>query len=260
MPSLITSRQNPHVRTLRAALRDRAAAGTAAVEGWTLLREALAAHGSGVEVLQVYLREDRQDLVEQLPRDVEVLVFSAAAFDSAAATAQSTGVAALLRKPAVSYRPAAQDLLLVAAGMQDPGNVGTLIRSAEAFGAAAVVLAEDTVDPWNGKALRASAGSVFRMALPRWSPALLADMRAAGLRLLAAVPGGEGATPAPETDLRGGCAFLIGNEGKGLSPAMLAHCDARITLPMPGATESLNAAVAGSLLLYEASRQRQGWR
>ena len=257
MPSFVTSRQNSHVRALRAALRGHSDGDTAAMEGWTLLREALAAKANGLQVQQVYLRQDRQSLAAQLPPETDVLLLSAEAFESAAVTEHSQGVAAMLLKPRMAYQPKPGDLVLVAAGLQDPGNLGTLIRSAEALGAAAVVLAEQTADPWNGKALRASAGSVFRFALPRWSDALLTSMREGGLRLLAAVPNSHGAVDATETDLRGGCALFVGNEGKGLSPAMLSVCDERITLAMHGRTESLNAAVAGSLLLYEASRQRR---
>lgn len=219
-----------------------------------MLQEALHA---GLAVQTVYLRQDRQPLTDQWPSAAERIVLSIDAFDYAAATEQSKGVAALLQKPHACYVPCSGELLVVAAGIQDPGNLGTLIRSAEALGAAAVLLAEATVDPWNGKALRASAGSVFRMPLLHWTEALHADLRACGIRLLAAVPAGAGALIAPDTDLCGGCAFVIGNEGNGLSTAMLALCDERITLPMPGPTESLNAAVAGSLLLYEAARQRR---
>ena len=256
MPLLVTSRQNARVRDLRAAFRGRAADGFAAVEGSTLLQEALASSGAGMRVETVFLREDRHTVAQELPTDVDVVLLSADVFDSAVATEQSQGVAALMRKPLRAYQPAVNDLVIVASGLQDPGNLGTLIRSAEALGAAAVLLAEQTVDPWNNKALRASAGSVFRMPLPRWSDRMLQEMRDCGIRLLAAVPAGNGTLPASSVDLCTGSAFFIGNEGNGLSPAMLALCDGRITLPMPGATESLNAAVAGSLLLYEASRQR----
>lgn len=257
MQAVITSRQNSRVRALRAAFRGDAAHGVAAIEGWTMLLEAIQA---GVVVDSVYLREDRQRHVEQLPSSIECVLLSTQAFDHAAATEQSQGVAALLHKPHSRYVPDRNDILVVAAGLQDPGNLGTLIRSAEALGAEAVLLTEGTVDPWNGKALRASAGSVFRMPLLRWTDTLRGELRTCGIRLLAAVPAGEDTLIAADTNLCGGCAFVVGNEGSGLSPAMLALCDDRITLPMPGPTESLNAAVAGSLLLYEAARQRRAAR
>ena len=253
MAEVITSRQNARVKELRAALHGHPAEGFAAVEGWNQIEAAVEA---SVVVGAVYLREDTVNRLRSTGAGVDTVRLSADVFDSVAQTEQPQGVAALLRKPRHSYTPAAGDLVVVAAGLQDPGNLGTIIRSAEALGAAAVLLAEQTVDPWNGKAMRASAGSVLRLPLLRWSDALLDGMRGQGIRLLAAVPRGEGAIPAHEADLRTGCALLIGNEGSGLSAAMLSVADGHVTLPMMGRAESLNAAVAASLLLYEAARQR----
>jgi TrmH family RNA methyltransferase len=151
-------------------------------------------------------------------------------------------------------------LLLVAAGLQDPGNLGTLIRSAEAFGATAVLTTAGTVSEWNQKVLRASAGSVFRVPVVQVAAEQLIALKSQGLRLLAAVaPDSEfdsGSESAANADLTSACALMIGNEGAGLGEEWLALADVRITIPTPGRVESLNAAVAGSLLLYEASRQR----
>ncbi len=253
VPQLITSRQNARVRDLRAALRGRPPAGVAAVEGFHLLEEAQRAHDSGIVVETVFVRQSLAQI--HLSGDAELLLLSDDVFDSIAATETSQGIAALVRKPTLAYVPHRGDTVVIAAGLQDPGNLGTLIRSAEAFGAAAVLLAESTVDPWNGKCLRASAGSVFRLPLPAFDAALHTALQRCGIRLLAAVPD-RAATPAHAADLRNGCALLIGNEGNGLSPAMLNLADERITLAMPGPTESLNAAVAASVLLYEVQRQR----
>ena len=253
MPAPIHSRQNSRVRDLRAALRAHgtAAGGRIAIEGPHLLQEALR---SGLVIESAFLREDRTAFARDLPAETEVVVLSAAAFDSASTTQNSQGVAAIVEEPTRRYLPREGDLLLVAAGVQDPGNLGTLIRSAEAFGAAAVLLAENTASPWNSKALRASAGSSFRLPLPLLTPSLTADLRACGIRLLAAVA--HDGKPPHQADLQGGCALMIGSEGNGLSAAMLALADGRITLSTTGKVESLNAAVAGSLLLYEAARQR----
>ena len=251
MAERITSRQNSRVRGLRAALRLQRRSGRLAIEGVHLLEEAL---NSGVAVETVFLREDQEQIAVHLPPEIEVIVLSHDAFESASAMGNSQGVAALIETPEVEYLPGRGDLVVVAAGIQDPGNLGTLIRSAEAFGAHALLLAEDSVDPWNGKSLRASAGSAFRLPLLRFNEALLQAMRSAGIRLLAAVA--DGGISAHTYDLRSGCALLIGNEGAGLSARMLGIADERVMLSMAGRTESLNAAVAGSLLLYEASRQR----
>jgi TrmH family RNA methyltransferase len=146
-------------------------------------------------------------------------------------------------------------LVVVLAGLQDPGNLGTILRSAEAFGATGVVSLPGTVSAWNPKAVRASAGSVFRV------PLIAADaedcflrLREAGVRILAATA--RTAQPADHANLTGSIALLIGNEGNGVPEQIAREADGAITIPCPGPVESLNAAVAASVLLYEASRQR----
>lgn len=223
------------------------------IEGFHLLREAIA---SGLTLTTVYLREDRAGALDAIRTDAvkEVLLLSEEAFHSASATEQAQGIAAILQRSVADYTPRSGDLLLVADGLQDPGNLGTLIRSAEAFGAAAVALTPHTVDPWNGKCLRATAGAAFRMPLPIWDNTLLDGLRQTGARFFAAVA--RDGSPAHMALLTGSAAIIIGNEGAGVSQAMLRVADERLTLFTPGPTESLNAAVAGSLLLYEASQQR----
>ncbi len=252
MAERITSRTNPRVRALRTALSQRRG-DTVGIEGFHLVREAVA---SGLLLNTLFVRDDQAAVLDQLPPGAvgEVVLLSPDAFDSAAATEQAQGIAALLQCPKTAYTPRAGGLLMLADGLQDPGNLGTLIRSAEAFGADAVALTPGTVDPWNGKCLRAAAGAAFRMPLPRWDASLLQGLRAVDARLFAAVAR-EG-TPAHVCDLRGAVILAVGNEGSGLSDAVLQLADERITLTTPGPTESLNAAVAASLLLYEASQQR----
>ena len=151
----------------------------------------------------------------------------------------------ILRRPGVA---------LVVESLQDPGNLGTLLRSAEAFGVGQIFVTPETVNRWNPKAVRASAGSVFRC---RWCVRRWLRRRnfcvAHGYKLLAAVVDAADATPLMEADLHAPCALLIGNEGAGLSAAALALADERIHIPC--AVESLNAAIAGSTLMYEAMRQ-----
>ncbi|HEY4380019.1 MAG TPA: RNA methyltransferase [Acidobacteriaceae bacterium] len=263
MPSiLVTSRANPRVKQLRAAFggNARLSGGLVAIEGENLLREALRC---GLPLKTIFLSE-RVDPPAWLPRGVELLTLPHDVFASAADTQHPQGIAALLVPPTWqledAFPPDAKPLLLIAAGLQDPGNFGTLVRSAEAFGATAVLTTPGTVSEWNQKALRASAGSVFRMPVVAIAGDQLADLKSRGLTLLATVaddPSRPTALPAANANLRQPCALMIGNEGAGLSAEFLALADARITLPMPGRVESLNAAVAGSLLLYEASRQRQ---
>ncbi|GAA3766644.1 TrmH family RNA methyltransferase [Terriglobus aquaticus] len=255
MPAVITSRQNSRVRALRAALAGRGEDGAIGVESPHLVREALQTHEA--EVLAVFVREDRTELLADLPAEIEQVVLSREVFASVAATEHSQGMAALVTRPTMRFLPRPGQLLLLLDKVQDPGNVGTLVRSAEAFGAAAVLATEGTADVWNGKALRASAGAAFRMPVVRWSETLRAAVQKLGTRMLAAVADEDGALAATDANLGGGCVLVIGNEGRGVSPELLAVADGRITLPMAGPTESLNAAVAGSVLLYEAARQRR---
>ena len=259
--SLVTSRANPRVKQLRAAFAGHArlAAGLVAIEGENLLREALR---SGLPLKTIFLSE-RLDPPAWLPRSVELLTLPDDVFASAVDTQHPQGIAALLVPPvwtleaALSACPGSA-LLLIAAGLQDPGNLGTLIRSAEAFGASAVLTTSGTVNEWNQKALRASAGSVFRVPVISVTHDDLAALKANGIRILAAVAPEAAPTPtsAAQSDLTHPSALMIGNEGAGLSSDLLALADAFITIPTPGGIESLNAAVAGSLLLYEAARQR----
>lgn len=252
MPERITSKANVRVRALRAALASRRG-NTVGLEGFHLLREAIC---SGLTLQTVFIRDDKAALLESLQTDAveEVVLLSAEAFDSAAAIEHAQGVAALMQRPENTYTPRTGDLLLVADALQDPGNLGTLIRSAEAFGAAGVALTANTVDPWNGKCLRAAAGAAFRLPLPRWNGQLLQNLRAIGVRTFAAVAH-EG-SPAHLSNLCGTAMLIVGNEGAGISPAMLEISDEQLTIATSGHTESLNVAVAGSLLLYEASQQR----
>jgi TrmH family RNA methyltransferase len=256
-PRLIESRQNPRVKELRAALArsGRTTSGLIAIEGEHLVAEAMRSH---LRFASVFLREGYEPAFA-IPENAEHLQLPADVFASAVSTEQPQGIAALVHPPAFSSAtlfsgPA--PLILVLEALQDPGNVGTLMRSAEAFAASGVLLLPGTASPCNPKALRASAGSAFRV------PAIAASEEEA-LELLAqhnispiAAVAREG-TPIGEAPLAGPCALLIGNEGAGLSETLLAAAAHRITIPMPGKVESLNAAIAGSLLLYEAARQRQ---
>ena len=149
----------------------------------------------------------------------------------------------------------AQGLVLVLDNVRDPGNAGTIIRSADAAGAAAVVLTGDSVDPFNPKTLRASAGSVFHLLLVVAAlDETLSHFRALGVRSYATVV--HGGTPFRRADLSGPCVVVIGNESSGLDDATVSWCDEKMTIPMAGRAESLNAGVAASLIAFEALSQR----
>ena len=146
----------------------------------------------------------------------------------------------------------------VEAGVQDPGNVGAVIRVAEACGATGIIAGEGTADAFGWKALRGSMGSAFRLAVTAVSalPGALDAVRARQVRLVAAVP--RGGTPLPRCDLGGPIAILLGGEGAGLADPLLSLADARLSIPMAQQVDSLNVATAAAIITYEAMRQRQG--
>ncbi len=257
---VISSRANARVKQLRAAFQGHArlSGGMVAIEGDHLLEEALR---SGMVLKTVFVSE-RREVPKMVPHGVEVLRLAEELFGSVVETQSPQGVAALLVPPVwvvddVMGSGEDAPLILIAVGLQDPGNLGTLVRSAEAFGATGVLTTPGTVSAWNQKALRASVGSVFRVPVVAVTASDIEGLKERGLRLIAAVGAdGVGVIAAQEMDFATGCAVMIGNEGAGLAAEWMAMCDARVTIPCPGAVESLNAGVAGSLLLYEASWQR----
>ena len=149
-------------------------------------------------------------------------------------------------------------LVLVLDNLQDPGNMGTVFRSAEAAGASGILMSKDCVDVYNPKVIRSTMGAIFRLPFYRVEdlPGAVMELKDGGLRVYAAHL--EGRRTYDGEDYRRGCAFLIGNEGNGLRQEVADCADCRIRIPMEGCTESLNAAVAASILLFEAARQRRG--
>lgn len=268
MPAeLISSRANARVKQLRGAFagNHRISDGLVAIEGEHLLEEAVR---SGLELQSVFLSGHRAlpPCAGRLGPRVEILRLTDDLFASLSSTRAPQGIAALLVPPAPSLQAVLHrtPLLLVAAGVQDPGNLGTLIRSAEAFGASGLLSSPNTVSAWNQKSLRASAGSLFRLPVLSVSPDdLLRLKHSHHLRLFAATVAHSTSEPVftpHQVDLTQPAALLIGNEGSGLAPEWLALADTLLTIPTSAAVESLNAAIAGSLLLYEAAQQRSSAR
>lgn len=286
MPIPIASRANPRVKQLRAAFagNSRLSGDLIAIEGEHLLYEAMR---TGLTFKSIFL-SNRATAPKWIPHNVELIELTEEVFASVVDTQTPQGIAALLIPPTwtldslletvISAEPRATlslskgsrggsgeirnsvgPLILIAAALQDPGNLGTLIRSAEAFAATAVLTTPNTVSEWNQKAIRASAGSIFRIPVISTTLAEVAALKSRGIHLYAAVADSPlaPAIPITEANLTQPCALMIGNEGAGLSAELLALADTRITIPTPGPVESLNAAIAGSLLLYEAARQGQ---
>jgi TrmH family RNA methyltransferase len=143
----------------------------------------------------------------------------------------------------------------VVAGLQDPGNLGTIVRSAEAFGSAGVVLGEGTVSSFNSKVVRASAGSIFRIPCVRGKlEALCSKLHSQRIRLVAT--SSHKGTPLDQSSLSGPLALFIGSEGSGLPRDLVDKMDEIVVIPHADRVESLNAGVAASILIYEAARQR----
>ena len=271
----IEGRHNPLVKQLRQAFSraELTDSGDCAIEGLRILEEAIR---SGLRFSTVFFRESAQDraerLLPQIGAQVETLLLPDKLFDSLVPSESPQGVAALVRLKEFSL----DDLLeserlqvgpiVVLAGLQDPGNLGTILRSSEAFGSAGVVLGEGTVSPFNSKVVRASAGSIFRLPVIHGlvhgrakSATKLEEvsekLRAQGVRLIAT--SSHKGTPLDQSDLKGKVAIFFGNEGAGLPRDVMAKMDEFISIPHTEQVESLNAGVAASIVLYEAARQRK---
>jgi TrmH family RNA methyltransferase len=258
---IVQSRQNTRVKELRAAFARSARTdrGLLAIEGEHLLLEAMA---SGLEIATVFIEAGREALLDKVsvPKESEILALPPEVFASAVQTESPQGIAAFVKPAAFTVEQVfsgPQPLLLIATELQDPGNLGTLIRSAEAFGATGYVVLPGTVSPDNQKTLRASAGSIFRLpGITICEDHLFSVLKQKKIRALAAVAAGGDSLS--NHDLTRPCALIVGNEGSGIAPEILRRADACVTIRTPGPVESLNAAIAGSILLYEAARQRRG--
>jgi RNA methyltransferase, TrmH family len=160
--------------------------------------------------------------------------------------------------PPAAERPVTAALVVVLAGLQDPGNAGTLLRSAEAAGATGVWATTGTVDLFAPKTVRSSAGALFHVPVRDQLDAAVAarELRAAGIRLFGTAA--HGGTPIDRADLGAPSALVLGNEAHGLDPDWHDAVDEWLTIPMVGRAESLNVAMAGTLLCFEAARQRRG--
>lgn len=265
----ITSRANALVKRLR-QLKERAdpAGGLALVEGPRLLGEALAA-GVRVRTVAASPRLARTSGGEALlatlaQRQIDVRWLDDALLASLSEVESAQGVLALVERPCFDEArlfDAPAPLLLVAVAVQNPGNLGALLRTAEAAGAHGAYLTSGCADACGWKALRGSMGSALRLPHVAGLPLsnVLARVQARGLRLVAAAaePADTGAQSYTACDWRVPLALLVGNEGAGLPDEALAAADSRLVIPMAGGVESLNVGVAAGVLLFEAARQRR---
>src|ERR1039457_6953644 len=259
----VASRHNQRLKELRLAFRraELTAQGECAIEGVKLIEEALR---SGQHLDSVFFSESARPPAEkrlpQIGARTETLVLPNALFNSIVPSDAPQGVAALLKLPVFSSGQlldrSGGGPLVVAAGLQGPGNLGTILRSVDAFGAAGIFLSEGTVSPYNSKVLRGSAGSVFRLPFLEISSAeLIPLLRAGKVRMLAT--SSHHGTPLPQVSWTLPLAIFIGNEGAGLSRELTRQMDETLAIPQASQVESLNAGVAASIVLYESARNRK---
>ena len=255
---MLSSRQNPLAKQIRQLHqgKGRRELGAFLLEGSHLLQEALATGHPLEQVCATPQWCDRHpDLVAALV-DVRLEILSPELLEYVSTTVRPDGVLAIAPRRSKPQPPTDAQLLIAVETLQDPGNLGTIIRTAAAAGADGVWLSDDSVDPESPKVLRASAGQWFRQPVGL-SPDLAVTLRqcqAAGMQIAATLP--RASHSLWDTDLARPTVILLGNEGAGLSEQLAALADCAVTIPQAVGVESLNVAISGALLLYEARRQR----
>ncbi len=258
MSELLTERSGRVAAARKLTRRaGRDVAGAFLAEGRQAVSEALATAPDAVR--EVFATEAaaaaHADLLAGSPVPVRLVTERAAAGLSETVTPQGlVAVCALRDVPAGRLAADPPALAVALAGLADPGNAGTVLRTADACGAGAVVFGAGSADPYGGKAVRSSAGSVFHVDVVRSAPLgpLLADVRGSGVTVLAADGGGETALDdaAASGLLAGPVLWLFGNEARGVPAELAAAADARVRIPMRGRAESLNLAAAAAICLY----------
>lgn len=264
----ITSTRNPRVKVLRSLRlqKYRQREGCFLIEGIRIVEEALAC-GAPVETLvyapDLLVSERAQALVERVA-PAQHLCLSGDVFRTLSDRDDPQGIAAVVRieERSLADIPPADDLLVIVAyQLRDPGNLGTIIRTADAAGATGVVIVEPSVDLYDPQTVRATMGSLFALpivrlvgeaALSRWHQ----DLRAAGLPLLVVASSAHGQQAHFEVDYGRPLTLLVGSERHGLPPPVREEADVLVRLPMTGRATSLNVAAATAALVYEVIRQR----
>ena len=253
----------PRLAPLRRLARSAAARrsdGVFLVEGATLAAEAAAA---GLGVREVYIEgaradEDERRLGDRLAGAGATLIsVEAGTLAKVGASVTPQALLAVVERPVASASEEAASFVLVAVSVADPGNAGTLLRCAEAAGAGGVIFAGDAADPYGPKAVRASAGSIFRLppALSQDPAVTLADLRSQGLRTVGAATGRG--LPYDRADLSPPLALVVGNESHGLPASLAGAIDEWVHVPLGGQAESLNVGAAAAVLCFEVQRRRR---
>lgn len=254
----ITSVQNPKVKqwTKLHNRKEREKTGLFLVEGPHLVQEAF--HCGRVESLILEEEKDIPFWMESLSQHIPKFIVTSTVMKKIGETETPQGIAAVVRMENEPFIPSQGSLLLLLDCVQDPGNLGTLIRTADAAGFDGVAIGKGSADPYNGKSLRSSMGSIFHLPVVQINAVeylqnlryKIPEVRIIGTSL-------QESQPYDGVSYEGSTVIVIGNEGSGVSPEVLNLADQNVIIPIYGKAESLNAAIAGSIIMYEAARQRQ---
>ncbi|MBR0277321.1 MAG: RNA methyltransferase [Clostridia bacterium] len=245
----ITSTENKTYKHLKKLLNraERYKTGLFIAEGRRIVKDAVSFGAAEC----IFIEENYKD--EDLPLDIPVYRLKNKLFAAVSDTCNSQGIIAVCKMGKHDIKEIKGDTILLSDGVSDPGNMGTLIRTAECSGADAAVILKGSTDPYSPKAVRATMGSIFRI------PIYFADIldikeNMQDYSIVATVPDAEESMY--DVQFKGKTAVVIGNEGDGISPAMLSQSTLKIRIPMCKEAESLNASVAGGIVLYEIFRQK----
>jgi RNA methyltransferase, TrmH family len=253
----ISSRQNSLVRQFRDVAHGDVA-DLMLLDGEHLIAEAIES-GVAIEIVAFAEQAATAPVARRLAGATRRVIVSDAVLKAMSPVQSPSGVVAIARRPSSdldSVFTRAPQLILLLHEVQDPGNIGAIVRAAEACGATGVICSERTADPFSWKALRGSMGSSFRVPLATRHPlaSAIAAARGKGLRVFAT--DARGGTSLPECNLRVPAAIVLGGEGGGLPASIIESADERLTIPMQPPVESLNVSTAAALVIYEAARQR----
>ena len=259
----ITSTSNERLKTIRRLARHRRRDRVFLVEGRRQVARALEA---GAPVRELYAApelflgpQDRELVALAERRGVRVYELGAAAFASISRGARADGLAAVVDRLPTSLaglRLAASPLVAIADAIERPGNLGTIVRTAAGAGADAVVVCDPVADPFHPETVRGSVGTLFALPVVEASGEATAGwLREHGVRIVVASPGGR--RPYWAVDYSGGVAVVVGSERHGVADCWLDAADELVAIPLPGAADSLNVAVAAGIVLFEAARRRR---
>lgn len=250
-----TNKQIKLIQKLQKSNKERKQQGLFVIEGIRMFKEIPVEYLDKVFVTELFYEKNKELFLEREPDDF----VADSVFEKLSETQTPQGVLATVKMRQYSFEDVLgkkeNPLLLVLENLQDPGNLGTILRTAEGAGASGIIMSRDTVDIYNPKVVRSTMGALFRMPFYYADDIFEAveELQKRGIKVYAAHLQGEGFY---EKDYRSGTAFLVGNEGNGLTDRITQMADEKIRIPMMGKVESLNAAIAATLMAYEALRQR----